>query len=66
MKNRKAPGADTISAEVLTAGGDKKIKFLQMLFKGCVHNNFACLKRALLKQENMFFISLQKLFSFLR
>ena len=28
MKNRKAPGADAISAEVLIAGGDEMTKFL--------------------------------------
>ena len=32
MKNRKAPGADTISAEVLKADGDEMTKYLLMLF----------------------------------
>ena len=32
MKNRKAPGADAISAEVLKADGDEMTKFLLMLF----------------------------------
>ena len=32
MKNRKAPGADAISAEVLKTGQDEMTKFLLMLF----------------------------------
>ena len=32
MKNRNAPGADSIFAEVLKAGGDEMIKFLRVLF----------------------------------
>ena len=32
MKNRNAPEADTISAEVLKAGWDEIIKFLHVLF----------------------------------
>ena len=32
MKNRKAPGADAISAEVLNTGQDEMTKFLLMLF----------------------------------
>ena len=40
MKNRKAPGADAISAEVLIAGGDEMTKFLLMLFnKVCREEN---------------------------
>ena len=45
-------------------------KIYEVLFKGCVRYIFASFlyayKRALVKQGKMFFISLRKLFSFLR
>lgn len=33
MKKRKVPVGDTVSAELLKAGGDKMYKLLQVLFK---------------------------------
>ena len=51
MKNRKAPAADAISAEILKAGGDEMTKFLLMLFNKVWREENSPMKTGMVKND---------------